>query len=102
MTADRPRPYRVALSAAVQDEFRELLAEATRQGRWAEVSAAGHALQGALTWVPEEVGEPAYDLPTLGRVQAGSFGPIQLRIVVNDDRRLVFVSWFRLRPGQPD
>jgi hypothetical protein len=85
----------------VQDEFLELLATATRQGRGAEVAAAGHALQGALTWVPEAVGEPVYDLPTLGRVQVGSFGPIQLRIAINDAHRLVFVSWFRLRSAEP-
>lgn len=51
--------------------------------------------------MPEEVGEPVYDLPTLGRVQVGSFGPIQLRIAVNDAHRLVFVSWFRLRSAEP-
>jgi hypothetical protein len=90
----------VVFSAVVRDQFLELLAKATRQGRRAEVLAAGQALHGALTWVPEEVGEPVCDLPTLGRVQVGSFGPIQLRIAVNDEHRLVFVSWFRLRPAE--
>ncbi|HVK17470.1 MAG TPA: hypothetical protein VM533_11010 [Fimbriiglobus sp.] len=54
----------------------------------------------ALTWVPETVAEAVVDLPPLGRVQVGSFRSIQLRIAVNDDRLLVFASWFRLLPAE--
>jgi hypothetical protein len=64
------------------------------------VTADAAALHRALTWVPETVAEPVYDLPTLGRVQVGSFRSIQLRVAVSDDRRMVFVSWFRLLPAE--
>jgi hypothetical protein len=98
MTIEGPQPYRVVLSGLVQDQLRELVQAAIREGRGAEVVRAAQSLQSALMWTPEVVAEPVLDLPPLGRVQVGSFGPIQLRFAVNDDRLLVFVAWWRLLP----
>jgi hypothetical protein len=86
MTAEGPRPYQVVLVGLVRDQLRELFRAA--------------ALMRALTWVPETVAEAVVDMPPLGRVQVGSIRSIQLRIAVNDDRRLVFASWFRLLPAE--
>ena len=102
MSIERPQPFRVDLSGVVLDQLRGLLRAAAREGRWDEVAPATEALDRALTWTPEIVGEPVYDLPILGRVQIGSFGPIQLRIAVNEDRRIVFVSYLRLLPRGSD
>lgn len=102
MAADRPVPYRVELSGHVRDQLRALLRTAAAAGRWAEASAAAASLQQALAWVPETVAEPAYLLPPLGRVHAGSHGPIQLRFAVNDERRYVVVAFVRLNPPDHD
>jgi hypothetical protein len=93
-----PQPYRIHMSALVRDQLVAVLLEADERGFGPRARAEALALERALTWTPEIVAEPVYDLPTLGRVQVGSFGPIQLKIAVNDSRREVYVSWFRLEP----
>ena len=96
MTADRPQPYRIIFSPRVGEQLRAVLRAAAARGDGPAARAATLVISQALTWIPEAIGEPAYDLPSLGRVYLGGQRPILLRYTVNERLRVVFISWFRL------
>lgn len=98
MTVDRPQPYRIIFSPQVGDQLRDVLRTAAVRGDGPAARTASLIVAQALTWIPESIGEPAYDLPTLGRVYIGGRDPILVRYTVSERLRVVYISWFRLLP----
>jgi len=98
VTPDRPQPYRIIFSPQVAEQLRDVLRAAAVRGDGPDARAAALVVSQALTWIPESIGEPAYDLPTLGRVYVGGRDPILVRYTVSERLRVVYVSWFRLQP----
>jgi hypothetical protein len=89
-TPERAEPYRVVVSAFVQQQIRDLHEQARRRGDGAAFVAAVREFLSRLAVYPQ-FGDPQIDLTAVpGLVYQGIIRPLSMRYGVFEDRRLVF------------
>lgn len=95
-----PAPrFDVPLSGAISDLLRELLAEATRDGRRQEFVAAVRTITARLESSADTFGEELYDLPGLGGPLRMAFvAPVSVHFTVHPEQRLVTLGTFAYAP----
>jgi hypothetical protein len=90
-------PYEVRNSAAITQEFRQLLQKAVEEGRGEEFLRAARQLSQLLRQDPSECGEPLYRLPILRmQVRCVAIRPPYADFAVCEDMPLVFIKAVRL------
>ena len=93
-------PFRVSYSGRCRESTRQLLAQASAKGRFAEVAQALRGINTRLEWIPLDFGEPLKDLFEMGiREHLGVLAPLVVTYGVDEARRIVYVSVpFKLLP----
>jgi hypothetical protein len=100
--ADSPRPFRVVYPGTVRDQLQEWGRHATDPELRTAFAEALTAIDTRLAADPLAWGEPSYHLHHLGfTVCDGFHARLQVRFGVDEARRIVYVSWFKLLPGHP-
>jgi hypothetical protein len=102
MAAAASEPFRVVYPASVRQQLQEWESRATIGDLRAALAYALKEIDRQLSNGPLAWGEASYRLHRLGLVVGHGFhARMEVRFAVDETRRIVYVSWFKLLAGHP-